>query len=161
MSSPGLTGMFLSSPKITKVPYYSSPISIWLLSLSLSLSRSSHGIFFSQRVCALWTKISSSASCLHKRLVFSHLDSSLTFNELLNSTQCYADWVGAPKLIITQPRCLLQCVHCVTKKCTRLFSCLYASSKILFVLDGQMRETLLGRSMEKQLVHLEDDVLVR
>lgn len=100
-------------PKMMKTPYYSSSISICLLSISLPLSLSSPKIPFSLRVCALWTKTNSSASRLHKRLVFSHLDLSLAFYELLNSTLCYADWVGAPKLIITQRWCLLHCVHCI------------------------------------------------
>lgn len=114
-SSPDLTAKILSLPKITQVPYSCSPslLSIWLPSLSVSLF--SLRIPLSLQVCAFWTEINFSASCLHKRLVFSHPDSSLTFYELLNSTQCYAHWVGAPKLIITQPWCLFHCVCCTTK----------------------------------------------
>lgn len=113
------------------------PVIILLLylfacSLHLSCSLSSPWILPSLWASVLWTKINSSASRLHKRLAFSHLDSSLAFYELLNSTLCYAVWVGAPKLIIPQPWCLLHRVCYVTKKCIWLFLCSNMCCEICF-----------------------------
>ena len=108
------------------------------LHLSPSVSLFPQNPFFSPWLCAMWTKTNSAASPLHKRPVFSHLNSFPAFYELLNSTLCYTVWVGAPKVIITQPWCLLHCVCCVTKTVCVCFHVHTCEGKYVFC-DGQMR----------------------
>ena len=107
-------------------------------SLSLCLSVFPQNPFFSPWLCAMWTKTNSAASPLHKRPVFSHLNSFPAFYELLNSTLCYTVWVGAPKVIITPPWCLLHCVCRVTKAVCVCFHVHTCEGKCVFC-DGQMR----------------------